>query len=111
MNKWYLTMDEQNVDVLSGATDPDTEEGERNDDAESVDEYILQENETDSIAESYAESVEEYQRAGYEAVTLEPLQDETQELAQYGFIGMGAAGGLIMMSIGVAAIVRMFRSI
>lgn len=104
-------MDEQNVGVLSGANEPDPEEGEQNDNAESLDEYILQDDEAASIAESNTESKETYQRAGYEAVTVTPLPDETQDLASYGFIGMGAAGGLIIFSIGVANIVRMFRSI
>ena len=43
-----------------------------------------------------------------EAVTLIPIRDEDLSVAEWGFIGFGAAGACLLISLGVATIIRIF---
>lgn len=43
-----------------------------------------------------------------ETVTLIPLQEEDLPIADYGFIGFGTAGIALIISLGVAVIIRIF---
>lgn len=78
---------------------------------ESIDESILEEVETANSTESVEESQGSYQRFNIEAVTIQPVEEDTSTLAEYGFIGLGSAGALILISIGISSIIRLFRGI
>lgn len=43
-----------------------------------------------------------------EAAVLIPIKDEDLSVAEWGFIGFGAAGACLLISLGVATIIRIF---
>lgn len=43
-----------------------------------------------------------------EAAILIPIKDEDLSVAEWGFIGFGAAGACLLISLGVATIIRIF---
>lgn len=77
--------------------------------AESIEEIIKETEEEESIADvmlSEPEEPEAPERVREEAITITPLPEEDISLSDWGFIGFGAAGIGIIVSLGIAAIFK-----
>lgn len=54
------------------------------------------------------EGVEDHQAKEYETIVV--MTEDDYELGTWGMIGVGAAGGLLILSIGIATVLRILRS-
>lgn len=54
------------------------------------------------------EGVEDHQAREYETIVI--MTEDDYELGTWGMIGVGAAGGLLILSIGIATVLRILRA-